>query len=537
MRSSRRVALLALGVLAQACSLPGAPATSTPTPAPAPAPTAAPVLAAPAEEATRAAVPGEPLRIRFEAFSPDEGLTLSVTVVGDSDGQTTLSNQAFFSYQAPQYAKDVRVFSDGKPLTVAGGKRGWRVVHRPHASLTINYRLPPSAPTTIDAGVSEWVRPSVGDGVFHLIGDTALLLPTGRGGSDIVALTIDATEVADDPHFVSSFGPGAAPPPVSVKRREVGRAAYLGGKISVDLHDVPGGVLGVAFSGMDSSVRSSELQSDALAVVRAVRDFVQDGQPWYLVNVRGGLRNDPEVKLGGGTGLTNSFTMFVTHALDFANLEDREQFRWVLAHEYFHVWNGQGIRVASLRHRNADDTSVYWFSEGVTEFYAMRLLTRSGLQSSRRALDVLNDKLMRYARNSKRDLGAEAVGPLYYSDTDADQIPYLRGYLAAWHADIAMRRASGGRRSLDDAMLALIERARAEPRFRVSNAFLLSYLTRGLSEEDAARLRRFIVSGGVAPLDEASFGPCIQGVGATGEANRAFTYRFADPSNHRCFRH
>ena len=78
-----------------------------------------------------------------------------------------------------------------------------------------------------------------------------------------------------------------------------------------------------------------------------------------------------------------------------------------------------------------DDASVYWFSEGATEFYTMRLLTRAGLQSPERSRDVLNNKLQRYAANSKRGVGADAAGALFWTDADGEQIPYLRGYLAA----------------------------------------------------------------------------------------------------------
>lgn len=534
MGEMNRLALLMLAVMAQACSQPEPAATTPHVVQSLATPPLATKAAAPTPQAT---VHGDPLGIRFESFSPNDGLLLSITTRGDSDGKTTFTNHSFFSYNAPQYAESVQVSSNGKPLTVTRDKSGWTAAHPSGAQLTVRYRLLPSKPTTIDAGVNEWVRPSISDGAFHLVGDTALLLPAGRNGSDLIALSIDATPIVDNQRFVSSFAPGATLAPVSVRRREIGRALYAGGDISLAVHRGPSGEVGVLYSAMDSRVLAEDLRKDVVDVIGAVRDFVQDSQPWYLVSVRGGPRNNRHLKLGGGTGLTNSFVMFVTRDLDFSNAEDREQFRWVLAHEYFHVWNGQSIRVASLPHRDADNTSVYWFSEGVTEFYAMRLLTRAGLQSPRRALDVLNDKLNRYASNRRRDMGAEDVGPLYYSDPDADQIPYLRGYLAAWRTDVAMRRASGGRRSLDDAVLDLIKRAKANPAFRVDNAFLVSYLNKGLPAKDAEALSQLIISGGEVPFDEHTFTPCLRGVQGTGERRDAWTYVFTDNANQSCFRH
>jgi predicted metalloprotease with PDZ domain len=118
------------------------------------------------------------------------------------------------------------------------------------------------------------------------------------------------------------------------------------------------------------------------------------------------VARDSNTYLGGGMGLTNSFVMFAKAGLDFSAAEQREQFRWVLAHEYFREWNGLTLRVASLP-KSDDDASVYWFSEGVTEFYTMRLLTRAGLQSPARSRDVLDDRLTRYGANSKRGLSAK----------------------------------------------------------------------------------------------------------------------------------
>lgn len=41
------------------------------------------------------------------------------------------------------------------------------------------------------------------------------------------------------------------------------------------------------------------------------------------------------------------------------------------------------------------------------------------------------DRLSRYAANRKRDIGATAAGALFWSDSNGEQIPYLRGYLSA----------------------------------------------------------------------------------------------------------
>lgn len=126
---------------------------------------------------------------------------------------------------------------------------------------------------------------------------------------------------------------------------------------------------------------------------------------------------------------------------------------------------------------------------------------------------------------------------MFWTDADGEQIPYLRGYLAAWHADIAMRRSSGGKRDLDTAMQALVKRANAEPNFRVDNVFLASYLTEGLAARDAKHLRQFMIDGGNAPLDASSFSPCLEGKQESISGHATLQFDFADVADTSCFDH
>lgn len=493
------------------------------------------LLALPARGAPNAA---EPLAIRFESISAQSGLALSITTPGDADGRTTFSNRDGAGVEnAQQFVRDVHIRAGDRSLRVAHDPAGWTVEHKPGEQLTVSYRLPPSGSTKIDSGPAEQFRPLIHQGLFHLLGGTSLLLPTGRAGSDPVRLDIDASAVADDGRFVSSFGPGLRLHGVPVTRNQLTSALYLGGPIALSLHDTASGQVGVVYSAMDPTMDAEGLRDDALAIIGTERKFFGDGQPWYLVSLHGGIHQDPAIFLGGGTGLTNSFAMFAASELDFSDAEQREQFRWVLAHEYFHQWNGLTLRVASHAGTDDDDASVYWFSEGVTEFYAMRLLARTGLQSPERSRDILNNKLQRYAANGKRGIGAEAAGGLFWTDTDGEQIPYLRGYLAAWYADIALGRSSGGQRTLDTIVQTLVKRAKAEPGFRVGNAFLAAYLTADLPSHEKAVFRNFVIKGGETPLDTDSFSPCMKGKRELISGKTVLQFDFADPGASACFQH
>lgn len=513
------------------------PARSLASQAPLGLPTPVTSLAGEPAATAAPAAASDSIAIRFEQLT-DEGLTLSVSVVGDADGETVFSNQGCCGIgDARIFISDVRARSGAAPVPAEAGPTGWIARHAPSAPLTVTYRLPPSGAMTIDTGALDQLKPIVDDGIFHLIGSMALLLPRGRAEADLVELSLDATRFAGPEGFVSSFGPGNRLRGLVVPRSQVTRALYLGGAISLDVLETPTGRVGVAHSAMGEAFMADEMRGDVLAIVGAARRFFRDGQAWYLVSLHGGKHTRPEINVGGGTGLTDSFAMFARSDLDLSNHEHREHFRWVLAHEYFHEWNGLTLRVAPLGGTKKDDAATYWFSEGVTDFYTMRLLTRAGLQSPARSRDVLNHKLARYATNGKRDLGASEAGSLFWSDPEAEQVPYLRGYLAAWYIELELRRASDASLSLDALMLALVDRARREPDFRIDNRYLLDHFGDRLSADAASRLRGLIVDGGAAPFDPDSFEPCLGSLRKTVSGSRVLQFDFADPANQGCFRH
>ncbi|HUR39777.1 MAG TPA: hypothetical protein VM240_01270 [Verrucomicrobiae bacterium] len=528
-----RFVLLALAGVAGACSdpAPGRP--------PAAAAVVVPVSAATSPAPTPAPVATDSVGVRFDALSPAAGLALTLAVVGDADGETTFRVPGCCGIaDAQRFVADVRFALDGQPLPAQRGRTGWTLRHAPRAPLTVSYRLVPSGVLTIDAGPLDQFRPIVQGDSFQLIGDSALLLPAGRTSTDVVAVTVDATRVADAAHFASSFAPGNVVERAVVSRTMLGRSLFVGGAVSMQVRDTPSGRIGIVHDAMDPGVRVQDLHNDVLAIVAAERGFFHDADPWYLVSLRGGARRDPDINIGGGTGLHHALAVFAWSGLDLAHGEQhREQLRWVLAHEYFHNWDGLTLRVATDPATRRDDASAYWFSEGVAEFYTMRLLTRAGLQAPSLSVAVLNDRLRRHAANPRRDLELATAGKRFWTDADAEQIPYVRGYLAAWQADLALSRASQGKRSLDDVVRELVARARAEPGFRIDNAFLLAYFDRALPAEDAARMRGFVLRGGDAPLDPASFAPCLAGARERIDGRHVVQFRLADRADASCFRH
>src|SRR5206468_3351167 len=121
---------------------------------------------------------------------------------------------------------------------------------------------------------------------------------------------------------------------------------------------------------------------------------------------------------------------------------DRRELLHIIAHEHFHLLG---------RHRGAEQPEelVYWFSEGFTEFYTMRLLFRSGLCTLDDYLRELNESLEHLWLNPGRNRTNEEIRPVTWKDHELADVPRLRGIVLAFVLDHELRARSGGRRSLD----------------------------------------------------------------------------------------
>jgi hypothetical protein len=342
---------------------------------------------------------------------------------------------------------DLRAVTAGARLEPGRGPAGRRL-HAPlGAAVAIEWTLRGSRQAALardahnHSDISPWWA--------QLVGYDALVLPDLPAETPVRA----ALAFAGLPRgavVATSFGAGVAPRDTAFVARgtlvELAHAVYTAGVLpgAVRLHTrrVPGGVVHVAVRGAPG-IADSLLADAVRRVVTAERLFWRDGAaPTYVVSVgvapRGTL---------SGTRLTGSF---------IANIDPgRAREPAVLSlfgHELMHDWIGGRLRAdPALR-----DGAMTWFVEGFTEYAAHRVLWHAGLLSDTTYLGVVNGALHEHAMSSARDFPWDSVIARYWTDAAAQRQPYLRGHLLALRLDAAVRATSRGRRSLDDALRALL---------------------------------------------------------------------------------
>ncbi len=150
--------------------------------------------------------------------------------------------------------------------------------------------------------------------------------------------------------------------------------------------------------------------------------------------------------------------------------KDYERFLSLVAHEYFHLWNGKRLRPAPLGPFDYDRevyTGALWLVEGVTAYYDELLLARAGITTGDRYLELQADRLRAHfdtpgrTRQSLSEASFDAWIKYYQRDENSlnSQISYYeKGQLVAMILDLEVRARSQSRRSLDDILRALWQR-------------------------------------------------------------------------------
>lgn len=161
----------------------------------------------------------------------------------------------------------------------------------------------------------------------------------------------------------------------------------------------------------------------------------------------------------------------------------------LVAHEYFHLWNGKRIRPRELGpfdYEREVTTRHLWVVEGVTSYYQDLILARAGVASAATVLDEFARKWRALAEFPGRFVDSAAAASfdawvkLYRPHEATRNLTvsyYLKGALIGLCLDLAIRAETDGERGLDDAMSSLWALAAGRPEEGYSHEELLDALS------------------------------------------------------------
>lgn len=130
----------------------------------------------------------------------------------------------------------------------------------------------------------------------------------------------------------------------------------------------------------------------------------------------------------------------------------------LIAHEHFHLWNGEAAYPAP----DVPEGEVKWFQEGFTDYYGELTLLRAGVVDEAALIERINGRIRDYVLNPHALTATSAVlGQRYWDSREYNRLPYVKGALVALLMDLRIRHESGGARSLDDVVRAVFTRGGA----------------------------------------------------------------------------
>lgn len=362
--------------------------------------------------------------------------------------------------------------AEGARLEGDGAERVVR--SKPGARVTVRYRIVSSLdhePTDTD-GYPEapWIRP---DWFFI---DGASALATVEGGEATATTLVWRNWPAGFGHASNLDGRTGFDPT---------RGLLIGGR---DLRVVSHGPVRLAIRGRHAFADAT-LAADLAGIVAVERAFFRD-DPTTPYFVAASSSAPGAAQAFSGVGKDDAFAMIATQGMTLADL------RAYLAHEIFHGWN-------PVRLGRPIGPEGYWISEGFTDFYARRLMRRAGLTSSARFADAWNDMFRAYGVSSARTMGGPEVAKAFWSDPDAEKIPYQRGAMLAALWDWRLRQEG---KSLDAVIRAQAEAFREQPDAPLTDLFVATMAKAGV--DVGADVARYIDRGEAIDLPSAVFAPC-----------------------------
>lgn len=240
----------------------------------------------------------------------------------------------------------------------------------------------------------------------------------GRAGRDATGRTFAFRSFDLDEGSFTAFGP--------MRRYQVDVPAQRGAQGRLDIV-----VLGASRYAMSDEMLREWVEDAASVTVPLFGRFPVDRTTLFVVPAKG----EDEVVFGKVLSLAGASVVVVVGDQMQPSARRKD---WVLVHELFHLgfptFRGEGR----------------WLGEGLATYYEPILRARAGWTSEA-------DVFRQFARNMPRGLPSEGSNAGLASRDDLDAI-YWGGALFCLAADVRIREATRGKKSLDDVLRASLER-------------------------------------------------------------------------------
>ncbi|MDP1875875.1 hypothetical protein [Phenylobacterium sp.] len=357
--------------------------------------------------------------------------------------------------------------------------RHWLAGRPVSGDLVVSYRAPiDNTPPRRGSGPPYQLRTEGGG--FSAVGNTFILTPPD-GRDYQVSIDWDLSAMGPGANATSSWGEGDAALPGVGSADRLWSGVFMAGPMKRYPAEPQNNGFSAAWLG-EPPFDPAPLMAWTETLHTWMSDFFRETEaPPYRVF----LRFNP-INAGGGAALTNSFLT------TYGQATTAESIKGTLAHEMIHTWTSLG--------------PGQWYSEGNAVFYQAQLPWRAGLLSTEDYLQDINDTARRYYTNALNDTPNDQIAARFWEDTRVRTLPYDRGGLYFAVLNDRIRKASGGERSVDGLILAMIARRRGG--LPVTEADWQDLVVAELGEA-GGQITADMLAGGLMLPESDAFGPCF----------------------------
>ena len=231
--------------------------------------------------------------------------------------------------------------------------------------------------------------------------------------------------------------------------------AFIGEELKTLEFDSEGVSYRMVFSDPDVEFIEEQVVGDVRSIVEAAVDIFGSA-PFddyvFLFKVR------PNAGSGGLEHLNS--TRISVGENDFTSRARYERFLFVVAHEFFHLWNVKRIRpdvLGPFDYTKEAYTNQLWVSEGLTSYYGRLLLLRAGIFVPIEYITSLTAELTLLQESPGRFMmsAEEASWNTWVRSDNSENNTisyYTKGELVGMLLDIEIRARTGNEKTLDDVM-------------------------------------------------------------------------------------
>ncbi|PQA86575.1 peptidase M61 [Marinicaulis flavus] len=373
---------------------------------------------------------------------------------------------------------------------IGGVSRIWSAARDISGTLTVHYTVPADATLPARGGAPPFAFSNDGNAT-SAAGHVFLMLPPNDAAYE-TSVRWDLSGLPEGAKGVSSFGSGAAKSPEPLDASQLRMTFFMAGDIGVWPYPTPESGFFSAWQGDPPFEPRALMEWTRDLYGEYAQFFGQDAPPPYGVF----LRYNP-VNAGGGVGLYHSFV--TTFGKAGGQGSDIAELKMTLAHEMFHTFSPYIEQPAGLESS--------WFGEGLATLYMRKLPFRFGLLTADEFLENLNFHAGRYYTNILATAPNSEVPKRFWEDTRIRTLPYDRGMLYFADLDDKIRKRSDGERSLDDLVLAMLDKEKAGK--TLANEDWIAVLRAELGAGAVKDFKAFLMGEEPLPVSDA-FGPCFR---------------------------